>query len=142
MIQAVYNSSSKAVIFTFDSTSWTAPCSAIMEDISALVIIPAAPTAFEPYSQMTLAGLYVVDAPLSSADMQEVVDRMLAGQDTLQGCAACAAGTFKSETGPQACAACALQSSSPPASTSAAACACLVDSYGPPNGPCVACPAN
>jgi len=90
----------------------------------------------------SIAGLYVVDALLSATEIAEVVLRIHAGEDTLQRCAACPAGSFKAGAGPGACDTCALQSSSPPASTSAATCACLANFHGPPNGPCAACPAN
>jgi len=115
-------------------------CAAGTDRVSAVTHVGQGPLGTFPF-QGDIAGLFAVDAPLTTAQTAAILARMRAGQDTLSSCEFCGAGLAapRGSLGAAACGtACSASASWIPGTTT---CAC--DPGFTSAGPgCEACPAG
>jgi len=90
-------------------------------------------------ANIRVAGLYAVDALLTEPEIEALVSRINAGEDTLQTCVACLPGTF---AGNQACQPCPANTSSLAGAASIDNCQCAPGFSGASGGGCTLCAAG
>ena len=96
---ASYTVTTNIFKLTVGNISNSIPCHVTRIDRNvAETFIGRTPWVNEAYLNGNIAGLYAVDALLTEEEIEVVIRRINAGEDTLQACAACPVNTFKAGT--------------------------------------------
>jgi len=115
----------------------------------------------DPYSSVSIAGLYAVDQLLSEAEIAKITSKMYQGEDTLQACQMCPANTLSLQgsrsvadwfdepynsipipgESQRTCTVCDANTISPAGSISSANCSCVAGYTGKSHS-CVSCAAG
>jgi len=89
-VVATYESSSRKMKLRAGNVTVSGTCSfAVTDRVFSTTYVGRSNWAGDTYSKGSIAGLYVVDALLSEAEIADISGKMYRGEDTLQSCQSC-----------------------------------------------------
>jgi len=144
-VVATYNSSNMMMALRVGSNILNRQCTLRTDRSTSVTYVGKSIVASDSYSNVNIAGLYAVDALLTEAEIEVVIRRINAGEDTLQGCVECPVNTFKAGAGNalSTCQTCPANSRTTGGGvTDASGCVCDAGYAGEDGAACVPCPAG